>query len=1002
MTPTVGTAGVVGAGTGAAAGGTVAGAPARVATAELVRQLVRELRGAMAGRLHPEPFIVGIKATPVWNLGDLDDPAVGTISVQACQSPLAVRRAIAEFDQTAAGDPNATLVVLTDVAEGVLGADVLGRFVRPKLYGLSPWDAVRQRFGVRTLDPAFGDSRFSWMADPLLDVPVESLPAGAVVLSADAALRALASAILGASGITLERLILATTSTTFASDLDAADPTVVAALCSTLGELLGPAGQLVTGAIAQGRGETCLPAGLAARTVVGATSASMAQARIEDLTGCRSVTDSALQAWAEAAEAAFAEIAERSGPGASGGLGASAGLGASGVTHADLYQLEATGSALVGEWQAPAPDASNVLNVSFEARLDQLAVLLDAALGDPASTDPASKAGGASQVGGVAADTLRQAVQRVVTHRLSATPAGRPRAQRAQLAARLVSWLADPISARHGTGVGSNPNSPVLTLAESIEAYRADGAWVDAARRRVGEGDDTPPRFADALKRISAAAHQRRADGNRAFAEALARWSVDGTAAELPATEVVAVEAVLGQVIAPLANHAAILLIVLDGCGLAPFLELADQFAQFGLKEISPTDQRRVALAALPTVTEASRTSLLAGTLRTGAAADETRELPKHPKIAKLDGPGAVLWHQRPDFGGGIGQSLPAPVRDSLGENGPRVVAAVINTIDDQLSRGTFTPEYRLEHLDLLPGLLRDATNAGRIVVITADHGHVLGVGLDGRGEVERSGEGGDRWRIADREPSADEVLLRGPRVLLGDDRGVLAPYHDDLRYSAKHGGYHGGATPDECIVPLSVYAPAGIELPKGWDLLSVATPTWWDLHVDVVEEAKKSTAAKRPAKKTPKASAGQGALFEPALDSALDSASAPDAGSAAGSVGGAGAGEGATGNVPAWVDEVLASDVYALQLGAISRVKPADDKVRSALAAIHRRGGVANYAVLAQATGMPGARVAGFVVVLSRLLNVDGFGVLTVDTTAREVRLDENLLRSQFLQGAP
>ena len=54
MTPTVGTAGVVGAGTGAAAGGTVAGAPARVATAELVRQLVRELRGAMlAGETSP-------------------------------------------------------------------------------------------------------------------------------------------------------------------------------------------------------------------------------------------------------------------------------------------------------------------------------------------------------------------------------------------------------------------------------------------------------------------------------------------------------------------------------------------------------------------------------------------------------------------------------------------------------------------------------------------------------------------------------------------------------------------------------------------------------------------------------------------------------------------------------------------------------------------------------------------------------------------------------------
>ncbi len=116
----------------------------------------------------------------------------------------------------------------------------------------------------------------------------------------------------------------------------------------------------------------------------------------------------------------------------------------------------------------------------------------------------------------------------------------------------------------------------------------------------MGEGDDTPERFASALRRISEAAHQRRAEGNRAFAGALARWTVDGTAAELPSAEVIAVEAVLGDVVVPLAKHAPVLLVVLDGCGLAPFLELADQFAQFGLKEIgqersSPRRARRAA-----------------------------------------------------------------------------------------------------------------------------------------------------------------------------------------------------------------------------------------------------------------------------------------------------------------------------------------------------------------------------------------------------------------------
>ncbi len=930
--------------------------PARAATAELIRQLVRQLRDGMKGRSHPEPFVVGVKAAPVWNLGELTDPAVGTIRVEPCPSPLAARRAIADFDADASSEPHATLVLLTDVPADELGADLLGRFVKPKLFGLSPWDAVRQRFGARTLDPAFGEQRFAWMADPLLDVPVESLPAGAVVLSADAALRAVAAAVFGATGITLERLLLATSDSSFASRVESADQGVVASLCSTLGELLGPAGQLVTGAIAQGRGELCLPAGLAARTVVGAATGSRAQARLEDLTGCDHVTDPALDAWARAAERAFAELSTS---------------GEDRLTN--LFDIEHAGSALVADWQAATPDASDVLSISFEARLDQLATLLDAALDTDGPADT---------------DTLRRAVHRVVTHRVAGTEPGRPRAQRAQLAARLVSWLRDPVSALHGTGAADAAvGSGVLTLAESVNAYLADGAWVDAARRRVGEGDDTPPRFATVLRRISEAAHQRRADGNRAFAQALARWTADGTASELPSTEVLAVEAVLGEVVAPLSKELPTLLVVLDGCGVAPFLELADQFGQFGLKEIGRNDRRRVALAALPTVTEASRTSLLSGRLRIGAAADESRELPQHPKIAKLDGPPALVLHHRPDLVSGVGQGLPPHVTAALGESGPRVVAAVVNTIDDELSRGTFNPEYRIEHLGPLPALLRAAAAAGRVVIITADHGHVLGVGLDGKGDVARAGEGGDRWRIADRDPSDDEVLLRGPRVLLGDERGVLAPWHDDLRYSAKHGGYHGGATPDECIVPLSVFAPAGVELPKGWELLSVAKPAWWDLHVDVVEEAPKvKRPTRRPAK--PKATdpgAGQGALFEPPAPGAEEAEAAETVEVEA---------------APTWVDEVLGSDVYSLQLGAIGRGKPDAAKVRSTLAVLHRRGGVANYAVIAQATGMPLGRVGGFLAILTRVLNVDGFGVLTVDATAQEARLDEGLLRSQFLGG--
>jgi hypothetical protein len=275
------------------------------------------------------------------------------------------------------------------------------------------------------------------------------------------------------------------------------------------------------------------------------------------------------------------------------------------------------------------------------------------------------------------------------------------------------------------------------------------------------------------------------------------------------------------------------------------------------------------------------------------------------------------------------------------------------------------------------------------MVVVTADHGHVLGVGLDGRGEVSKGGEGGDRWRVADREPTDDEVLLRGPRVLLGVERGVLAPWHDDLRYSARHGGYHGGATPDECLVPLSVFRPAGVEAPAGWEPAAVAPPPWWDLVSTAPVAAEEPARAAPRRRRKGQAVEGQGEMF----GSATPAAVAPDPRADTPE-------PGAAGPVAPWADAVIASDTYAVQLGAITRSKPEEARVRSTWGVLHSRGGVAAFAVIAQATGMPPVRVGGFLSVMARLLNVDGFGVLTVDTTAQEVRLDEPLLIAQFLEG--
>ncbi len=66
----------------------------------------------------------------------------------------------------------------------------------------------------RTLDPAFGDARFAWMADPLLDVQVDVAPRGRGRPHRRRRACELSSPRCSApSGITLERLLVATTET---------------------------------------------------------------------------------------------------------------------------------------------------------------------------------------------------------------------------------------------------------------------------------------------------------------------------------------------------------------------------------------------------------------------------------------------------------------------------------------------------------------------------------------------------------------------------------------------------------------------------------------------------------------------------------------------------------------------------------------------------------------------------------------------------------------------
>ena len=82
-----------------------------------------------------------------------------------CESVLEVREALAEIEETA----DAKLLLITNLDESLLGADVVARFPRGRLMAASRWDALRAAFSARDLDPRLRGQ--DWLSDLLLERP---------------------------------------------------------------------------------------------------------------------------------------------------------------------------------------------------------------------------------------------------------------------------------------------------------------------------------------------------------------------------------------------------------------------------------------------------------------------------------------------------------------------------------------------------------------------------------------------------------------------------------------------------------------------------------------------------------------------------------------------------------------------------------------------------------------------------------------------------------------
>lgn len=254
------------------------------------------------------------------------------------------------------------------------------------------------------------------------------------------------------------------------------------------------------------------------------------------------------------------------------------------------------------------------------------------------------------------------------------------------------------------------------------------------------------------------------------------------------------------------------------------------------------------------------------------------------------------------------------------------------------------------------------------MVVLLSDHGHLLD-----HQTREVKADGHERWRGDDGRPGDGELALRGPRVLLGDGHRLIAPWTERLRYVGRKNGYHGGLTPQEMLIPITVLA-AGDLRPDGWGDAPDPTPDWWEPAPPPAALPAVVLPTNPAPPKVPTS------LFDDEEEIPVVPPAAP-----------------AAAQSPIWVAALLASPVFIEQKKLGGRVVPDDATFAGLLAVLDGAGGKLTVAALARGLGMPPFRLRNLLAVCQRVLNVDGFAVLGRDDPSDTVELNLALLLRQF-----
>ncbi len=596
-------------------------------------------------------------------------------------------------------------------------------------------------------------------------------------------------------------------------------------------------------------------------------------------------------------------------------------------------------------------------------------------------------------------EAVMSAHKRISGHRSAESPSEQALNERLTMTVRLLAYLFG--SAEREAKLDAI-TTPIELARELADHYATEGGFVDYARRsaRAGVSNDA---LGTAISHVLAVVDAVRDAQDTRFGPALKRWNEDRKPGHL--TPIEHVLDALGVELLNKCPESKLLILVMDGmawhAAVEILLDLRDAHygpLRFQPKHTASTKMPAPMIAALPTMTEVSRAALFAGKLlrvgeKTNTMKDPDRLL-EHRGFVKVlgQGPRLLLRTEAEDNSG----HLTAEAR-KLVQSRDRVVALVVNTVDDMLSaKPSYRAQYNRQTIKALGPLLEEARTAQRAVLLVADHGHVQSdrerqiVKVEGA-ESPRFREIGEKTLVSDREL----VLIDSNtyRQRAGDRVALL--YRETERYRDAHNlGEHGGASLSEVVTPAlligadDLYQTVGMDEESNEALQTIAWPVpgWWELELPASsKQATKASVrpvrAEEPARK-PKVSENQLTIFTPPVPE-ISAPAAPSRATHA--------------EASEWSRRIEA--MYERESKA--RREELKQKVLPVLDLLLDHGGRMSDEVLAGKLGLAQRNIGGIVAIMGEFLNVDGYDVVRYSVTQRLVELDTTMLAELFGEGS-